>query len=375
MRFLPLLFLQLFLATATGFGQGLLLNGDFEEENICTEFKLNCSPEAWIGTLNGVFNYFKDANRAHSGTHCFAIEAGRTGFPYWRTYVRNRLLCGLRKGQLYRLTLYVKSPHDILDSIGVIFSDSDPLYYRIMRWRPTASMYFSEGSSRFAKKDTNWQRVTLEYRATGNEVFCIVGNFASRDISGETGIKKVSRFFVFLDDISLVPVDENEKLCANWEKVKEEIYAQDERHEFMQRMINAYQRNNRIPEKPVLMQTSALVVDTLVLPDILFATGMATLQPNGVRALDSICSLISKKQIDSIAVKGHTDNTGISSANQVLSEERARTVAGYLAAHISQGAVPFTLRGLADLQPVASNETAAGRQKNRRVEILVYARE
>ena len=49
------------------FSQSLLLNGNFEEENICTEYKVNCAPEAWL-TNDDVFNnYFKDADRAYQG--------------------------------------------------------------------------------------------------------------------------------------------------------------------------------------------------------------------------------------------------------------------------------------------------------------------
>ena len=69
-------------------------------------------------------------------------------------------------------------------------------------------------------------------------------------------------------------------------------------------------------------------------------------------------------------MEGHTDNIGSDEFNQVLSEKRAAWVRDYLVQQgISISAV--AVRGLGKTQPVASNDTAAGRQRNRRVELIV----
>jgi len=69
-------------------------------------------------------------------------------------------------------------------------------------------------------------------------------------------------------------------------------------------------------------------------------------------------------------VEGHTDSTGGDELNQRLSDQRAETVRNYLIGQgLSREAV--TARGLGKTTPVASNDTAAGRQKNRRVELVV----
>ncbi len=69
-------------------------------------------------------------------------------------------------------------------------------------------------------------------------------------------------------------------------------------------------------------------------------------------------------------IEGYTDSTGSDDFNQKLSEQRAQSVKDYL---ISQGLSPnsLTSRGFGKEMPVASNQTAEGRQKNRRVEIIV----
>ena len=73
-------------------------------------------------------------------------------------------------------------------------------------------------------------------------------------------------------------------------------------------------------------------------------------------------------------VVGHTDSTGSEDYNQTLSEQRANSVAMFLA---QQGIAPgrMLVSGMGESQPVASNATDAGRQQNRRVEIALYANE
>src|SRR4030095_6966122 len=99
------------------FSQNLLVNGGFEDENICTEYHINCAPEGWISTADTYNNFFKIPTLAHKGQHCVAIEAGNSRRQFNRTYIRTHLLCALRKGSKYRIEFFVKSRHDILDSI------------------------------------------------------------------------------------------------------------------------------------------------------------------------------------------------------------------------------------------------------------------
>ena len=71
-----------------------------------------------------------------------------------------------------------------------------------------------------------------------------------------------------------------------------------------------------------------------------------------------------------LEIEGHTDNTGSEELNQSLSERRAMAVRDFL---VEQGvnASSITVRGLGESEPVASNDTAVGRQLNRRVEMIV----
>ncbi len=106
------------------------------------------------------------------------------------------------------------------------------------------------------------------------------------------------------------------------------------------------------------------------LPDILFDSGKATLRPRAREILGRIAGILLVIPEYRLSIEGHTDSVGRSAANQKLSEERAANVRGYLAeAQLSPALM--TTRGFGESQPVESNMTEAGRQKNRRVELII----
>jgi outer membrane protein OmpA-like peptidoglycan-associated protein len=109
----------------------------------------------------------------------------------------------------------------------------------------------------------------------------------------------------------------------------------------------------------------------LVMPsDVTFETNSASLNPNFFEVLDSVALVLNEYKSTLVTVAGYTDSTGPADYNQKLSERRATTVALYL--H-SRGVAQQRLAsiGHGENQPVASNATAEGRAKNRRVEITL----
>lgn len=102
--------------------------------------------------------------------------------------------------------------------------------------------------------------------------------------------------------------------------------------------------------------------------DVTFATGSSRLNGSFTNTLNSVAIVLAKYNRTMVNVTGHTDNVGARSYNFGLSERRAQTVAGYLR---GRGVVPQRLyvTGRGPDQPIASNNTASGRQKNRRVSI------
>jgi len=104
--------------------------------------------------------------------------------------------------------------------------------------------------------------------------------------------------------------------------------------------------------------------------DVLFASGKFDLRPEARERLAKLSGIVIAHKGLNLAVEGHTDNVNTEAFNQKLSEERAGTVRAYL---IAQGLDPnsITTTGYGMSQPVADNTSAAGRQKNRRVEIVI----
>jgi outer membrane protein OmpA-like peptidoglycan-associated protein len=104
--------------------------------------------------------------------------------------------------------------------------------------------------------------------------------------------------------------------------------------------------------------------------DVLFDSGQYTLKPGAREKLARISGIILTHPGLTLQVEGHTDSVGSDELNMQLSEKRAWAVRDYLT---QQGINPalITARGFGKTQPVASNDTAAGRQQNRRVEMIV----
>lgn len=118
---------------------------------------------------------------------------------------------------------------------------------------------------------------------------------------------------------------------------------------------------------PVIAQA---VVDKInyAAKNIFFATGSSKLLPKSFKSLNDVAKIMSDDPSLQLDIDGHTDNTGTAEKNQVLSESRANAVKAYLA---SKGVAEskMTATGHGPDQPVADNKTAAGRAKNRRVEM------
>jgi outer membrane protein OmpA-like peptidoglycan-associated protein len=104
--------------------------------------------------------------------------------------------------------------------------------------------------------------------------------------------------------------------------------------------------------------------------DVLFDFGKHTLRPGAREKLAKISGIVLAHPGLKLEVEGHTDAVGSDEFNQRLSEQRAASVRDYLT---QQGLNPanVTARGFGESQPVASNDNAAGRQQNRRVELVV----
>jgi outer membrane protein OmpA-like peptidoglycan-associated protein len=108
----------------------------------------------------------------------------------------------------------------------------------------------------------------------------------------------------------------------------------------------------------------------VTLPGLFFDSGKSVLKPGARNTLSRIADQLRTVEAAEIAIEGHTDSVGGDAMNQGLSEKRAAAVRTYL---VSRGVPASRIKtsGLGESAPVASNDTPAGRQQNRRVELVI----
>ncbi|HEY0177612.1 MAG TPA: OmpA family protein, partial [Pedobacter sp.] len=125
----------------------------------------------------------------------------------------------------------------------------------------------------------------------------------------------------------------------------------------------------QVTEKVIITESDRKVVSEAI-RNLEFDLGKSTIKATSNSTLDRVAALLVEKNF-SLKLAGHTDNTGSMALNLRLSKDRAEAVKAYL---VSQGANPSRIEatGYGPNQPIATNKTAEGRQKNRRVEFTLY---
>lgn len=123
-----------------------------------------------------------------------------------------------------------------------------------------------------------------------------------------------------------------------------------------------------VPPVPSIEANSLLItLDSAVLFDV--DKYDVRVHPEAEEVLKNLAIVLKEMDVKNFEIDGHTDSDGSDEYNQVLSEKRANSVKNFL---VSQGVnAEITTKGYGESKPVASNDTAEGKQKNRRVEIII----
>jgi outer membrane protein OmpA-like peptidoglycan-associated protein len=151
----------------------------------------------------------------------------------------------------------------------------------------------------------------------------------------------------------------------------ERMQAESERERAETALERAAELNQRVQELEAQQTERGLV---LTLGEVLFDVGGATLKGGGHRAIDQLANFLREYPERRVLIEGHTDNTGSQQLNLDLSRRRAEAVRNALTGMgISGGRIQT--EGYGPSYPAASNDTAAGRQQNRRVEIIISDQE
>lgn len=130
--------------------------------------------------------------------------------------------------------------------------------------------------------------------------------------------------------------------------------------------IEKFPKLKMVPPVPSIEANSLLITFD---SGILFDVDKYDVRPEAAEALKNLATVLKEADIKAFEIDGHTDSDASDEHNQVLSEKRANAVKDFLT---SQGlTAEITINGYGESRPIASNDTAEGKQKNRRVEILI----
>ncbi len=161
--------------------------------------------------------------------------------------------------------------------------------------------------------------------------------------------------------------------CVVW---KSDYDALQEQNQQLQQQVASQQQEITAGKEQISRLQGA--IKYTVNSDLLFAPGSWTMSARGQQIISTMAAKLAPTQQNKLLVSGYTDNTPVGlelqrqgvTSNQDLSQKRADAVMQFL---ISQGVKPELLaaKGFGDTDPIASNATAQGRAKNRRVELSI----
>ncbi|MEM1116481.1 MAG: OmpA family protein [Bacteroidota bacterium] len=158
-----------------------------------------------------------------------------------------------------------------------------------------------------------------------------------------------------------------EAIAAQQEAQQQRAEAEEARRRAEAALARAQELAAQVEDLQAQLTNRGLV---LTLGDVLFDTGQSTLKAGGLSAVDRLVAFLNDYPQRSVLIEGFTDSTGSDETNQRLSERRAAAVRQAL---MERGVADTRIRtiGYGENYPVATNDTPAGRQQNRRVEVVI----
>ena len=294
---------------------------------------------------NNDFMIFSGLIRPHSGCCMVAIHTygiNNINEPY-RSYIEGKLIKPLIKGKKYHIEFSIApfgtSNENISNNIGVYFTTKLlPIAKEsILNYKPQIN--YSELPEII--KGMEWITLSWNYIAQDTFKYFTIGNFFSNSSTKFKQFQKndnVNWVDFLIDDVKIEEI-------SDLDTMKEK------------NLLNKMELN-----KP------------LTLNNIYFETGKSNLLDSSFTELNTLFNILKSKPKMMIQISGYTDNTGNAQDNIVLSETRANAVKKYL---IDKGIDNNRIiaKGYGSSNSKASNDTAEGRAKNRRVEIMVLKNE
>jgi outer membrane protein OmpA-like peptidoglycan-associated protein len=359
----------------------LLLNGNFEDINTCTEYDSKCGVEAWFYlTEVQVQMLGNEINTNLTGANSLGIFYNWRGYPGFTPVIGTILPCRLQKNNRYTFKGIISAklnPKLILKPgicLGEKFYVPQRAFSKNMQPDSIIQMKQLPG--------TKFYKFEYSFIADGNEKYLTFGTFIEEDtVSVKRKLIGTQTVSLVLDNFQLIPENNKESFCPDLLLNKEEIYNYNFRHKEMDYSLfgrgelnisfphpdsNSVTQN--IDPPPVIAKS-----DTLKLGDVYFDFNKASLKPGALKMLELF--FIKNKtgaSIDSIYVEGHTDSIGTDKRNLELSLQRCESVRQWLLQNNIASDSGVAVHPFGRSKPIASNSTPKGRAMNRRVEMIVF---
>lgn len=358
----------------------LLLNGAFEDINVCTEYKAECGVEGWF--------YLKDVKAqmlsAYDsvlplGSNSYALFYRWLGYKGFTPIIGTVLPCRLQAGNRYQFKgmLSAKLNGRLQFKPGIVAGEK---FY--VPNRPFSSGMAPDSIVQLESLNRkDFYGFSYSFIATGNEKYLTFGSFIEEDTtSGKRVFIGTQSVSLILDNFELLPADSDEGICDVFEANREKIYHYDYRHKKMDYSLFGNGDLNIAFDAPdsnsitrtIIPLKELVKADTLKLGDVFFDFNKADLKSEALKLLETyFIPFIRDHSIDSIYIEGHTDSIGNDAKNLRLSTERCQSVQKWLQ---QKGLPPdrIQIEPFGKAKPVASNSTPQGRALNRRVELIIF---
>ncbi|MES2773431.1 MAG: OmpA family protein [Bacteroidota bacterium] len=380
----------LFVSIKTFSQRNLLLNGDFEDINKCSEYNSECGVEAWFYmNASRVQLSHADNNDSLLGNNSLTVFYYWSGTNAFFPVIGTLLPCRLQKDHHYTFSgLFTAKFNNRLKLRPGLALGS---HFYIPR-RPFSQNIVPDSIMEIEQVGTA-DLYSFQYRfiATGNEKYLTFGSFIDEDLLNGKRFDRGQREWISLtvDHFQLLADEPTELACSDYEMNKQHTYNYNFRHKDMDYTLYdkgelPIKKENTdtgsvtrieipaVPPPAIEITTS----DTVLLGDVLFDFNEAKLKPGAIEILQKIFTQKTPGKtnpaIDSIYVEGHTDAIGNETQNLLLSRRRSQAVKDWLLKAFILPPDKITIHPFGKSRPVSTNSTAQGRAQNRRVELIIF---
>ncbi|NER17547.1 OmpA family protein [Spongiivirga citrea] len=355
------------------FSQNLVLNPSFENTKRCTELISNFSHNVtnWSTPTFGTTDLFNSCEKGTVGIpyNYNGMQKPKAGKNYagfylhsdenYREYVQVKLSKKLEKDKKYRISFYISLAEKsdfAIKNIDFMLTENE---LKTTIWRELSERQLMKQdikdfsfhkieNNRFYDNDSDWTLISKDFIANGNEQFLTIGNFIKNSKTDKILVSNMNRYnmsYYYIDLVSIERTDLPKTLVKKSNKLNEE------------------------PTKELELKEITLNKNH-TFKNVVFNFNSTKLSASAKLEINSLYKFLKQNLDTEISIAGHTDNVGTIEFNQKLSEKRAKSVADYFI-FLGLEKSRISANGYGDTNPISTNETDGGRNKNRRVSFRI----